>query len=482
MPGTPTVAIVGGGCSGTLAAVHLLAQAGEGRHRARIVLVERTPDVSRGIAYRTTCDRHLLNVRAGDMSAFPHDPDDFVRWLRPYQGGVHAGSFVSRGLYGQYLKTVLREARQRRGMSFEVVQDHVIDIARRPGRRLNLSCAQGRSLEADAVVLAVGNFAPARPSAVSPSASASGRYLGDPWSASALSAIAPDATVMLLGSGLTAVDTALTLSGNGHRGPILALSRHGLLPESHRDLPAGRPATARSLGLGAPATSARDLLVSIRQQVAAAEASGGDWRSVIDGLRGESNLIWAGLPPVEQQRVLRHLRSYWCIHRHRMAPQVAQWIGDLRAAGQFTVRAGRLLRCETGPQGLRMEVLERASREATTMDVDYLVNCTGPQTDVRALGDPLLDSMLARGLARSGDLGMGLAVGADGAVIDGVGDASGRLWAIGSLRQGTDWETTAVPELRRQAATVAARLGPMLRLAGRANTTERDLGPYQEAV
>jgi len=448
------------------------------------VMVERTADVALGAAYRTSCERHLLNVRAGEMSAYPHDPGHFVRWLRRDDDGIDEGSFVPRRLYGRYLRTILEEAQTPSG-TVHVVRGHVVGVVPRVGRRLTLRCAAGSSFDADAVILAVGHFPPRRLPVASPAVEMSGRYIGDPWAGGALSAIPSGATVVLVGSGLTAVDAALTLSSNGHRGPILALSRHGLLPQAHRLSPTPAPERPPDGGsecaLPAPAvlsgrvTSARDLLVAIRRQAAGAGAEpGGDWRSVIDGLRPESNQIWAALPLAEQQRVLRHLRSFWSIHRHRMAPQAAQWIAELQASGQLRVDAGRVVRCSVRPDGLRVEVRGRGSDAATAGDIGYLVNCTGPETDVTRLGDPLLTALLTRGLARLGALGMGLAVGTDGAVLDRAGQASGRLWAIGSLRQGTEWETTAVPELRRQAASVAAQL--------RAHVQTADLGPYQEAV
>jgi uncharacterized NAD(P)/FAD-binding protein YdhS len=422
-------------------------------------MVERTLGAGRGLAYSTSSPRHLLNVTAADMSARAGDPHHFVRWLRASHGGIDGSAFVPRRLYGDYLQSVLQGAiGDAPGQSsFELVRGDVIDIEPRPAGQFELRCADGRTIRAGAVVLALGNFAPRPLRAVAASVAASGRYVANPWAPGALSAIPNDARVLLLGTGLTAVDTALALDDRGHRGPLYAMSRHGLLPAAHLVDPSALEAPG--CDTRDTAVSARRLVHTIRVRCRQTVDGGGDWRSVIDGLRPESCQLWAQLPAAEQRRVLRHLGTYWSIHRHRMAPQVAGWLEELRTSGRFQVAPGRLAGCSVGPGGVRVALERPQATPAVPDTVDYVVACTGPAADVTRLGDPLVDSLLARGLARPGSLGIGFAVTSDGALIDRAGRASEALWALGSLRQGTVWETTAVPELRGQAAALARRLG-----------------------
>jgi uncharacterized NAD(P)/FAD-binding protein YdhS len=411
-------------------------------------------------------DCHLLNVPAGDMSAYRDDPDHFVRWLGQHQPSGQRNSFVPRRLYGEYLRSVLADVGYRAGReAFEVVTGRVTDLVALPGRRPEVRCHDGRSVAGDSVVLALGHFAPRRPARISPAAEASGRYLADPWSPTVqdLGAAEPHASVLLLGSGLTAVDVALALRSRGHRGPIVAVSRHGLLPHAHRGPEAHDRAPValhRPLRPALPVLTARELLNALRNRAREIEAGGGDWRGAVDGLRPYSNELWSLLPDVEQRRVLRHLRSYWNVHRHRMAPQGAACVNEMLTGGQLRVLRGRIDRCELATGGLRVAI--RGPGDPGTavedLDVDYLVNCTGPGSDVAAVGDALLDSLLARGLARPGPHRMGLAVSSDGALLGADGRPSTRLWAIGPLRQGTQWETTAVPEIRSQAAALAGLL------------------------
>jgi len=63
----PTVAVIGGGYSGSMLAVELLRLA---TGRISVVLIERGPVPGRGVAYGTQFEGHLLNVRAKNMSAY----------------------------------------------------------------------------------------------------------------------------------------------------------------------------------------------------------------------------------------------------------------------------------------------------------------------------------------------------------------------------------------------------------------------------
>ena len=104
------IAIVGGGASGALMAAHLL----RGRPRnLAVTIIETRAELGRGLAYATDNPSHLLNVRAANMSAFADDPGHFARWLSTQRDAPAAADpefrFVSRGLYGRYLESLIRE-------------------------------------------------------------------------------------------------------------------------------------------------------------------------------------------------------------------------------------------------------------------------------------------------------------------------------------------------------------------------------------
>jgi uncharacterized NAD(P)/FAD-binding protein YdhS len=441
--GPVDVAIVGGGASGTLVAVQLLRQA---RGPWRIALIERSGALARGLAYGPAESCHLLNVPAAGMSALPDDEGHFARW-----SGAAPDAFVPRALYGTYLESLLTEAHARAapGVALQLVCGDAVSAAVE-GDTARIGLRDGREIQARAAVLALGNLPSADPPVPDGGLYASGLYRRSPWEGGALDGVPPDSEVMLVGSGLTMVDAALALQRRGHRGRIHALSRHGLLPQVHGD--ATGPAQLR---IGA--NGVRGLLRALR----AATYRAGDWRPVFDALRTVTQRIWARLSEAERRRFLRHLRAHWDVHRHRMAPEVGATVARLRSAGRLIVHAGRVQAFAVEGGSAIARYRPRGDRRPRDLRVARVVNCTGPASSLADASHPLLESLLAQGLASADTLGMGFATDRDGALL---GSAGGLLFTLGALRRGELWESTAIPELRCQARTVATRLVDSLSL------------------
>lgn len=453
-PAPPAVAIVGAGFSGTLLAVHLLRMA---RAPLQVLLIERSGRAGRGLAYASASDSHLLNVRVANMSALPEQPGHFRDWLQACGHAAGLGddggaAFVPRRVYGAYLEALLAEARATaaEGVRCTLLAAGVTRLDRAgDGWRLQLDDGDCRS--AGRVVLCLGNLPPAAPCPL-PALLPAGRYLADPWQAAALAMIPPAATVLLAGTGLTMVDTLLSLLDQGHRGPVLALSRRGLLPQTHAPVAAPWPCLGAQESLGQLSA----LLARVRNGV---RAAGGDWRAVIDGLRPHTQRLWTALPDAERRRFLRHLRPYWEVHRHRLAPPVAARLQAALAGGRLRVLAARLQGIElTAADRLRVQGRLRSGGAMLTLDTDVLINCTGPQCDFARIDEPLLRDALARGLLRADALGLGLDAGEDGELLDHEGRPQPGLYGLGPQVRGRVWELTAVPELRLAAARLGARL------------------------
>ena len=150
-----TVVIVGAGFSGLLTALHLAADPAGPRVR----LIERAGTFGRGAAYSTANPDHLLNVRVANMSAYPDQPDHFIKWLASRSGWSAHGGFVTRGIYGDYLQDLLREALETVGADRLLLeQDEAVDVIPHGGG-WKVRLALGRELEAQAVVLAPGVLA-----------------------------------------------------------------------------------------------------------------------------------------------------------------------------------------------------------------------------------------------------------------------------------------------------------------------------------
>lgn len=450
MSGEFGVVVVGAGFSGLLLAIQLLRAA----PKATIALIERAEEFGRGLAYGTGDPRHLLNVRAGNMSAFPEDPDHFIRWL-----ALHAPphktpqGFVPRALYGTYLQALLATtlASEDGAARLVIVPDEVVALTVDPlGVKLRL--AVGRHLKARQVVLATGHLPPHDLPAFPPDVLGSGRYIRDPWAPGAFAAVEPLDQVLLVGTGLTAVDVLLGLERRGHVGRVVALSRHGLSPRAH-DL-AGPPAATLDL----PARPELSALLRLVRRV----ARDGGWRAAVDGLRPHMQRLWREASAAQRCRFLRHLRSWWDIHRHRMAPAVAAIVEDSKAKGRFAVYAGKIQ--SAAFVGASIEVTWRPRGEGTlrSLAVDRIINCTGPAGKAQDARSPLLAGLLAQGLARPDPLGLGIEVDAEGRVLDAGGRPSPVLSAVGPMSRGAYWEVIAVPDIRVQARDVAWRLSGIL--------------------
>jgi uncharacterized NAD(P)/FAD-binding protein YdhS len=448
-----TVAVVGAGFSGLLTALRLLL-APDG---PRVVLIEKGPRFGRGAAYSTASPDHLLNVRATNMSALVEQPSHFLDWLG--KSGVAAPEqvFVTRDRYGRYLQSLLREATADTAAGrLSLEHDEIISL-RPDGDRWRLDLAMGRELIADAVVLALGALPPAPPRGLDPLLLSSERYVADPWAWGGPGVIT-SGDVLLVGSGLTAVDVALMISGARPDARVMGLSRHGLLPRRHGD------ATIPFGGAGALTGTPRAMLREVRRRARV------DWRGAVDGVRPHVQAIWRGWPLVDRRRFLRHLRPWWNVYRHRLAPEVAARIERLQVEDRFSVAAGSIESLTLRPDGVDLVWTPRAHGEPRTRRFAQVINCTGPGGHLTEVSDPLISSLVAAGLARTDACALGVDVDARSRVIGASGDAAETLFAVGPLTRGEFYEIASVPDIRLQAADCADSILGRLALNLRAET------------
>ncbi len=427
--GEPTrVVVVGGGASGVLVAAHLLRRATP-EHPVEVRVIERADVVGPGLAYGAADPHHLMNNTATRLSAFPDDPDHLLRWCADHGIQPDRGTFLPRRTYGRYLGGLLSEPPETPWRRVIRVRGEAVRVdADEPGRaEVALSC--GWTQHADGVVLAVGNPPP------SPDASArfaGQRYVADPWVPGALDGVGGGDRVLLIGTGLTMVDVAISLARRHPRVRLVATSRHGLLPRVHAEQPA--PVGA---GLAAAPRTLRGLISAFRGQLTRAEAAGHDWQGLVDGIREQVADLWQALSVEDRDRFVRHVSRRWEVHRHRMAPSVRDELDGLLSSGVLTVHPGGV---------------------PDPSSFTRVVNCSGSQPLCAPGWSALVDGLLADGLARPDALGLGLDVDTHGRLLRGDGSPTPWMYAVGLARRGTLYETTAIPELREQARDVAARL------------------------
>ncbi|MES5481287.1 FAD-dependent oxidoreductase [Bradyrhizobium sp. INPA03-11B] len=439
------VIIVGGGASGVLLAYQLLHQP---TGKLRVTLIEQRPDIGRGIAYHTGNPDHLLNVRVANMSALPDQPDHFWRWLTARELDVPVCPdpycFVPRRIYGDYVASLLEQQTSDPAdvERLSIVRGVCVDIS--DGRAgVTVTLGDGQSLTGDTVVLATGH-----------DMRASRAGYADPWAPPSSAPLDPDATVLLLGTGLTMVDYVLSLLRDGHRGPIIAMSRRGLLAKPHRRADAQRIDEAE-VPFGAGISG---LLRWLRDRIERNAAEGGDWRSVIDGLRPYTQRLWHELPQASKRRFLEHARAWWDVHRHRMAPEVEARITQAIYAGQLTLMAAKVTSIAPNGDGARVHYRRRGDGRIASTQVGAVVDCTGIVKDPRATPNPAVRALFERRLARVDPLCIGIETDRNCAIIGPDGTISQRLFAVGPLTRAAFWEIIAIPDIRNQCAALAARL------------------------
>jgi uncharacterized NAD(P)/FAD-binding protein YdhS len=436
--------IIGGGASGVLLAYQLLQNHEFG---FRVTLIESRPELGRGPAYHTSNPEHVLNVRAANMSALPNDPDHFWRWLSNRAEGPLCPdpySFLPRRTYGDYLASLTTPFTSSESGSprLTIVHGQCVDVVEGTAG-VTVMLGNGSCHTGDVVVLATGNESPVAkfPCDV------------DPW-APPSTAVDKDATVLILGTGLTMIDYVLSLLRDGHRGQIIAMSRRGLLAKAHRRTDPMR-IDESDVPFGA---SASQLLRWLRGRIDAHMAAGGDWRSVIDAIRPYTQRLWHELPLASRRRFLEHARAWWDVHRHRTAPEVEMRLTHALAAGRLSLVAAKVTGIEPNAAGALVRYRRRGRQDTASLQVGLIVDCTGIVKDPRATGNPVIRRLFEQGLARADALHIGIDIADDCAVIDRNGIASRRLFAVGPLTRAAFWEIVAIPDIRNQCAELAVRL------------------------
>ncbi len=384
-----SLAIIGGGASATLLLAHLAR-----RPDAASLLIDvydRAGVFGKGVAYSTPQMAHLLNVRAHNMSALVDHPDDFENWAAPH--GYEPSDFVPRKLYGDYLAMHLAHAQKSLRVSF--IQEDVIACRLKEANGYDLETKAGAK-SYDIVIEATGNCVPLQLSTQNDIAG----YYTSPWQID-YAALKNLKTIALIGSGLSAVDAILSLQAHDYTGDILIFSRNALLPAVHVQAEA-YPAFITAL----PPT-ALAAFKAVRQEVKRTNAP---WQSVIDSLRPFTNTIWAQWPDLERYKFLSRLFTFWNVHRHRMAPQIAGVIEDLE-------QTGRLRRIKASVRGIQAG--PSVVTKSGNVTADAIINCLGYRYQERALS---------------------------------------ATYELGPARFGSLFETTAIPEIRAQAAQIAAQI------------------------
>ncbi|MFI0846564.1 FAD/NAD(P)-binding protein [Mesorhizobium sp. IMUNJ 23232] len=457
------VVILGGGFTGAAVAWHLARQSA----RPSVTVVEPRQFLGGGLAYSSEELSHRVNVPAARMSLVPDEPEHFLRWLDrdgeadrdPDSVWRNGDVFPRRRVFGRYVAEQLTPFVETGAVRH--LRDNVREVTRSSDGSGWTVFTSDQPISADVVVLAMTHPSPDVPAALKPLADAPG-FVADVYARNALAAIAPGASVLIVGSGLTSADTVAELDRRGHRGRILAVSRHGLRARGHPDI---RGAPFGDF-VSAPAGTALALLESVRSTLAVADAHGVKWHSVFDQLRLQGPVLWTALAPDERTRLVRWLRAFWDVHRFRIAPQVEAVLDRRRATGTFENIAASLVASSHKGDRLAVSLRRRGQRQIETLQFDAVINTTGPAHGKVLQVNPALRSLADVGLIRVDRHGLGIETGLDNRAVGPDSEPLEGLFVAGPLARGTFGELMGLPEVARHAQAVASeiesRLGTLL--------------------
>ena len=419
-----------------------------------VTVVNTGHPLARGVAYGTRRPEHLLNVVARNMSALADQPDHFVEWLgtrsdfSPLSTLALREQFVPRRVYGDYLQSLFlwysHAFADGKKVRIDWLQAEAVDVVP-DGDQVQVHTAAGATIPADKVVLATGNPPPAPLPGLNLDHP---YYFRDPWEGWEQRLPDRREDVILLGAGLTMVDAFLTLTSLGWQGKIYAVSRSGLLPQSHfkgPDYPSfpGRDPSHLSLD------DVRSLLQAHCEPM---RGMGLNPAILVDKLRPYTQRLWQNFSLAERQRFLREFRTPWNVARHRIPEPIHRQVMAAIDASRLEIVKGRIGGLTAAEGGLRV-VVDVAGGERV-LNAGAVVNCTGPAEGC-ADSSPLFRNILERGLVSPDDVGLGVRATADFAAVDADGGRSKWLMVVGPPLKGLLWESTAVPELRNQAFRTA---------------------------
>ena len=440
---TISVCIIGSGYSAAALTLHLVTQ---GMPPDQIAIVGPAP-LGQGQAYGCISDEFRLNVRADLMRLWPDDPDHFASWASENitddpDSETAVGHFYRRRDFAVYMADQLASCP---GVSDIPRHEALAEtITRYPGRGHDgwqVSLTDGTRLTARQIVIASGNPAPEWPMTRPPD-DAPG-LVRVPWRGDWPDRIAPNAKVVIIGGGLTALDALHSLHQRQHGAAISLVCPEGMLPPVQTGwddaIPLIWPTPLRASGF----------LRFMRQTVGDNDWSQTEWQRRFESLRVNISAAWQSMPAADQARLMRRVGWLWSLARFRAGPQASSSARTLMDNGQLNISRDIVTGLEPAANGQYLVCLGGGEQ----ITADAVINCSGAGRD--RLMSRLIDDGLIAGHETAphrphmtADLAL---VGPDGAPHAG-------LYAVGPVTAHFVGDILGAASISRQAETLAGRI------------------------
>lgn len=437
------ICIIGSGFSAAAMLLHLDAK---GVDCSSVTIIGRG-ELGAGQAFSCVHDDFRLNVRAGLMRLWPDKPLDFAQWAKSRitddpEAEADAGDFYRRRDFAVYMAEQLDSQTGTRSASRIEAEATALIAA---GERWQITLDTGNSVAADHVILATGNPSPDWP--FPGSAPDAPTLVRMPWRGDWPDRMSGSETVVVIGSGLTALDTLHVLHHRGHHGAITLVAPDGLLPPVQTDWHGADdlawPEDMR----------ASDFLGFMRRHIGDGDWRETEWQRRFESLRVHINTAWQRLSSHDKTRLMRRVGWLWSLARYRAGPQAHSSAEALLASGRLIIRRD-LASGITSDSNSRHQV-QLASGDR--LEADFIVNCSGAGRDL--LVSRLIEDEIAA--PHAGFRGR-LALTADLALVRPDGIPHDTLHAIGPVSAHEAGDVVGAPGAASQAHELAKHLAGQL--------------------
>lgn len=439
---TDSVAIIGGGISGTLTVLQLIKQC---KQPLTILWFDSQNKYAKGYAYNSFDAQHLLNVRAENMFIFPDEPLHFVKWLNQYYPTYTAKDFVPRKIFGEYVLHSFETLK----LTNPNIQLHQITEEVKSIDKTNdgFEIKTHQTYTSQKVVLGLGNYLPANPNYASQECLNSKNYFQNAFNVQLVDQVQKHQNITIIGSGLTMIDIIGSLARYGYKGKIIVISPHAYVPQAHQEnpLPSVVPFIDKDKSY-----CLLELVTLVNQQLKKAKREQLNPHSVIDSMRPQLQRLWLQFSLDEKQQFLRHLRHKWGVARHRAPSQSIAIFDDLKSAGQLELIKGRIFKIDANETGFDISY-SNSQISKQTLHTQLIINCTGPESDYSRLKATLVQDLVKKQLIGPDPIKYGINAQKNGQI-------SNNLYTIGPPLKGILWESVAVPEIRVQAQELASKI------------------------
>lgn len=438
---TNTIAIVGGGISGTLTVLNCIKQS---KAPLKIIWFDAKKQFCKGLAYTTINEHFLLNVRANNMSVFSDEPNHFVEWLKQYHPHYNSTDFVSRKIFGEYVSNTFQNLRHTNPLvDLQQIEEEVNDIQK---TITDFELRTSRIYKANKIILALGNFLPAHPHSKSKDFIGSENYFQNAFHTSLIQNLATKKNITIVGSGLTMIDVLINIH-HSYAGKINIISPHAYIPQAHNNnpLPNVKPFIEEH-----KIYRLTELLSIVNAQLKKAKKESLNPHSIIDAMRPHLQFIWLNFTLFEKQQFLRHLRHKWGVARHRAPAQTMAVFNEMLSAGSINLIKGRIY--DILKTGNEFQVFYSDSKsKQQTFKTECIINCTGPESNYLKIPSILVQSLIKNKLLEPDSVNYGIKA-------DKNGEIAPNIYTLGPTLKGVLWESIAVPEIRLQAKELATKI------------------------